>query len=262
MARFRRPDEIDAFRAALCSAAERLFATRGYDGVTMRTLAAELGCSPMTPYRYFANKEAIFDAVRLAAFDRFGARIERAAAIPAEPADRLDHLARAFVAFARSEPSAYRIMFEVARPAALGAEMGDDPARRAVLLRGWLPLVANLACLAERGEVEGDPLVLAHLAFASLHGLVMLDLSGKYVLGLEIDDVIEPMIARLRRGFGVPVAMAPVGEPHGAATKKKAAGRAARGASPRRTARTARGAAVGGPKDATVGRGRRKRAGR
>jgi len=61
-------DEIQDFRTSLCEVAERLFADCGYEGVTLRAIAAELGCSPMTPYRYFDNKEAIFTAVRMAAF--------------------------------------------------------------------------------------------------------------------------------------------------------------------------------------------------
>ena len=65
-------DEIQAFRADLCAAATRRFAEAGYGGVTLRGLAAELGVSPMTPYRYFRNKEDIFGAVRDAAFERLG----------------------------------------------------------------------------------------------------------------------------------------------------------------------------------------------
>ena len=51
------PAEVDAFRARLCAVAERRFAERGADGVSMRQLADELGCSAMTPYRYFSDKE-------------------------------------------------------------------------------------------------------------------------------------------------------------------------------------------------------------
>jgi len=61
--------EVDEFRDALCETATRLFAEQGYQGVTMRALATSLGCSPMTPYRYFENKAEIFEAVRSAAFD-------------------------------------------------------------------------------------------------------------------------------------------------------------------------------------------------
>ena len=48
----------------------------GRDGVSMRQLADALGCSPMTPYRYFRNKDEILAAVRTAAFDRFAAALE------------------------------------------------------------------------------------------------------------------------------------------------------------------------------------------
>ena len=44
----------------------------------MRQLADALGCSPMTPYRYFRNKDEILAAVRTAAFDRFAAALEEA----------------------------------------------------------------------------------------------------------------------------------------------------------------------------------------
>lgn len=59
------PEEIESFREGLCRVATRLFAERGVEGVTLRALARELGCSPRTPYRYFRNKDEIFLAVRV-----------------------------------------------------------------------------------------------------------------------------------------------------------------------------------------------------
>src|SRR3977135_2352752 len=71
--------EVDAFRARLCAVAQKRFAKQGVDGVSMRQLAEALGCSPMTPYRYFRNKDEILAAVRTAAFDRFAGALEQAA---------------------------------------------------------------------------------------------------------------------------------------------------------------------------------------
>src|SRR5258708_35022878 len=70
--------DVADFRDRLCEAAERLFAERGPDAVTMRQLAAELGVSPMTPYRYFEDTDDILAAVRANRFDRFAEALERA----------------------------------------------------------------------------------------------------------------------------------------------------------------------------------------
>ncbi len=50
----------DAYRAQLLSAAFEHFAAQGYAGVTMRSLAKELGVSTGTLYHYFDTKEALF----------------------------------------------------------------------------------------------------------------------------------------------------------------------------------------------------------
>src|ERR1700744_2830749 len=70
--------DVADFRDRLCEAAERLFAERGPDAVTMRQLAAELGVSPMTPYRYFEDKDDILAAVRTNGFNRFAEALELA----------------------------------------------------------------------------------------------------------------------------------------------------------------------------------------
>src|SRR3546814_7213197 len=70
-------DEIDAFRARLCTAAEKRFAAQGVAGVSLRQLAEDLGCSAMTPYRYFRDKDAIVAAVRTAALDSFSEAQEK-----------------------------------------------------------------------------------------------------------------------------------------------------------------------------------------
>ena len=70
--------DVSDFRDRLCEAAEKLFAERGPDAVTMRQLAAELGVSPMTPYRYFRDKDDILAAIRTNGFNRFAEALEKA----------------------------------------------------------------------------------------------------------------------------------------------------------------------------------------
>jgi AcrR family transcriptional regulator len=190
-----RDDEIEAFREGLCRAATRLFAERGHAGVTLRALAAELGCSPMTPYRYFRDKDEIFAAVRVAAYERFEAAQEAAAAGERDPARRLRALGRAYVRFALDEPHAYRIMFELSPPQASEsdsirreAEAASRPLRRAV------------TAAVDAGVLAGDPETLAHLFWSGLHGPIALHLAGKLATRRSLPKLIEPMMDLLFRG--------------------------------------------------------------
>jgi TetR/AcrR family transcriptional regulator, biofilm operon repressor len=50
-------------RDAIFSTALKLFAEKGYEGVSMRTIAARVGIKASSIYNHFSGKEAIFDEV-------------------------------------------------------------------------------------------------------------------------------------------------------------------------------------------------------
>jgi len=169
-------DDIQQFREAMRRIAENAFATRGAQGVTMRELAKELGCSAMTPYRYFRDKEEILAMVRAAAFNRFAARLEAAArSIPAS-APPIEHSAvsRAYVDFALDEPHAYRLMFDQTPQ-----QQGAYPELAAASRRAWHLLEAHFAQLVEAGILEGDPRLIGYAYWTSLHGFTMLALANQ-----------------------------------------------------------------------------------
>jgi len=182
-------DQVDDFREGLCDCATRLFAEHGYLGVTMRALAKELACSPMTPYRYFENKAEIFDAVRSAAALRFAEAIEGAIQAHSDHHARLRAMCLAYVGFAVAEPHAYRIMFE------LDQDQRPDPEQREDL-RGWFAMNAAVAEAIEAGALSGEPSVVAHLLWSGVHGIVALHLSGMLSLGLDLDSLVEAFIER------------------------------------------------------------------
>lgn len=188
--------QIQDFRAEACACATRLFAEHGFKGVTMRSLAAEMGCSPMTPYRYFENKEDIFRQACAAAFDRLGQRCEAVVPEVEDPVERLRALGREYVRFAQAEPHAYRIMFQLEKP----VDLGSDPDIDFALRRGWLTVLATCEECVKRGRLEGDPLTLAHIAWLGLHGVVTLHLSSRLNFQRELDDLLEPMLENFIRG--------------------------------------------------------------
>ncbi len=59
--------EAEEMRAHLTQVALRLVDTEGRDACSLRRVGVEAGISRMTPYTYFADKEALLDAVRVAA---------------------------------------------------------------------------------------------------------------------------------------------------------------------------------------------------
>ena len=106
-------EAVGEFRERLVDAAERLFAQHGLEAVTMRQLAAELGVSPMTPYRYFADKDDILTAVRTRAFNRHAEALELAFEGGANTIERANAVGRAYLDFALSHPEAYKLMFDI-----------------------------------------------------------------------------------------------------------------------------------------------------
>src|ERR1700683_2769422 len=60
----------EGVRERLCDAAARIFVEEGEGALSMRRLAAEVGCIPMAPYRPFAAQQALIAAARAAAFNR------------------------------------------------------------------------------------------------------------------------------------------------------------------------------------------------
>jgi AcrR family transcriptional regulator len=194
-------DQIDSFRDDLCRVATRLIAERGFDGVTLRALASELGCSPMTPYRYFADKEEIFQAARAAAFTRFGETQWDAVGQNADPLERLWTLATAYRNFALAEPAAYRILFEI--DPMPGDESPASKQSDRTLKEGagaYAALQTRVQSAVDAGVIRGDADTLAHLYWAGMHGIVSLHLSGQLILGRELDALIASMLETLLGG--------------------------------------------------------------
>ena len=207
MAKALTEQEIANFREELCRVATQLFAERGYEGVTMRTLAKQVGCSPMTPYRYFDSKEEIFAVVRAAAFDRLADACERATAAEDNFLLKGSASSRAYLKFAMEEPHAYRIMFELSQP--------DDaayPDLAAAVERSRLFLAEPLRHMVDEGILAGDAETLAYVFWAGIHGVIVLYLAGKLGDNMSVEDVYEKMMEALSQGAKGPNFDAAVGQ--------------------------------------------------
>ena len=186
--------EIERFRARLCRVATRRFARKGYAGVSLRGLAGELGCSTTTPYRYFRDKDEIFAAVRARAFAALADTAEAASSAESDPRQRLMRLGEAYLRFAREEPHAYRVIFELAQP-----EPHLYPELSAERKRAWAAIRGGTRAALEAGIVTGDLETVTHLFWAGLHGLAALHLAGQ-LQSRRFEALATPMVETLLRG--------------------------------------------------------------
>jgi AcrR family transcriptional regulator len=195
MPRILTESDVADFRDRLCAAAERLFAEHGPDAVTMRQLAAELGVSPMTPYRYFQDKEAILAAVRIAGFERFATALEAARASGKSARAKAAAVGEAYVSFAFDHPHTYKLMFDLNQPMDLADDALVAASRCAhATMSGWVE------DQVEAGEMQGDPETIGAMFWAATHGVVVLEMAGKLPKGAA-RDLHHRLTTTLARGL-------------------------------------------------------------
>ena len=208
MARVLTDTEVAAFRERLCELATRRFAERGAAGVTLRALADEAGCSRTTPYRNFKDKAEILAAVRTTGFERLAEALEAAARAERDPSRRLEALGRTYLRFARDEPNSYRVMYEISQQ-----DEHRYPELVKQIQRTQQPMLDTVEECVRTGVVDGDPVDLTHVLWASLHGLNALHLADKLHLGRDFDALAEVMVRFLGRALSPRPTARPMSRP-------------------------------------------------
>ena len=187
--------DVADFRDRLCEAAERLFAEKGPDAVTMRQLAAELGVSPMTPYRYFEDKDDILAAVRTSGFTRFAEALEAARERATGARSRGEAVGEAYVRFALDHPHSYKLMFDLNQP-----NIEKYPDLIAAGERARATMTDHVKDAIAAGLYVGDPVQIGMMMWAAVHGVVVLQLAGMLPPGVA-RDLFHSLNATLARGL-------------------------------------------------------------
>jgi AcrR family transcriptional regulator len=186
----------DALRAAVVDAAGEMLATQGPSGLTMRRLAAALGCTTTVLYTMFASKQGLIDAMYRQGFDRLTARMR---AIPQDvpPAERLRLSGLAYRENALSSPQLYQLTFGAAAP-----EHTPGPAATAAAEASLEPLVEIVqACIDDGVFRPEDPRFIAQVLTAAAHGAVSLELSHYFWSHTEAEQRYNTLTAAAAGAF-------------------------------------------------------------
>jgi AcrR family transcriptional regulator len=172
-------------RRAFVDGARLMLRERGEERFSLNELARQIGVSPGSAYRHFANKEALLAVVRARAYGQLLADLTQPSPDHAGPGERLLLLGVRYVDFAVANVDVFFMMF-ANRPVASetgGAETFD-------------PLLSAVA-QAQQAELlpSADVRTMAGAIWTTLHGIAVLHLSGG-LSALGLDAAPEVLVRR------------------------------------------------------------------
>lgn len=186
-----------AFRTEFIAAAEKLFATHGVAGVTMRQIAQAVGYSQTAAYSYFKNKDEILAEVRAAAVHRFCDRLE-AACGKRDARANARAIGAAYLDFAAREAESYKLIFNTDQP-----EAWSFPNFARAVARAKKCMTTYVQALIDAGELEGDAGKVGEIFWAAAHGVVMLHYSGLIGSVAMRNRLHREMLRMLAHGAGM-----------------------------------------------------------
>jgi hypothetical protein len=126
---------------------------------------------------------------------------ELAIALPGTSLERFRAVAQAYVTFAHNDTVSYRMLFSL-------MQTGDFPELRKEARRARDILFQAAQDAAHSQEPNEEGRVLAHVAWAAIHGAVMLDTSEMLQMGVDIKQLVDGIARALSHLSGPAKAIA------------------------------------------------------
>lgn len=188
-----------SLRDQTLDAARRLIGRHGHRDVSMRDIAAEVGCSVSSLYLYFANRDALIHTLIDEGFQRWYAEQLALEREHRDPWTRLDAVARRYVEFGLANPELYEIMY-MFHPQPM-RRIPRDLFRR--IRRSLDATTENiLACVGADTLSESEARVVAASIWATLHGVVSTILTQRLDTRIDRARYIDRAVRSVRAAVG------------------------------------------------------------
>jgi AcrR family transcriptional regulator len=192
-------------RTLILDAAEEAFAQRGYDGASLRDIAARAGFSSAAIYLFFENKQDLYRRALLRRGDELFDAMAGAARPTDSPLARLHAMADVAIACYRRWPNFAQLVamaqatMRGGSPLAMWQEHPDAELRAA--FRRAMNLEAAVVEEGQRaGEIRsGDPHALAHLYSVLVNTFLTVGETEAGAGGLstvEVHDILDRVLRR------------------------------------------------------------------
>jgi AcrR family transcriptional regulator len=194
----RAPERRERRKQDILDTASRLFVQKGYESVTLRAIAEELGYAHAALYRYFPDKFSVLAEICRQTFAQLQAEISELQSQPGDRQEVLFETSRHFVAFAMKHPHHFRTVF---MSSGNWGEVQSGQYIDAVGRVCFAALVQTFqAAWASRHKTDG--LLQAHTWWVSLFGTAQVFLaSGEEANLSDRQSLLELQMAALWRGL-------------------------------------------------------------
>lgn len=108
----KKPYHKENLRRDLLEAGRAYVEAHGHPGLSIRTLAQQVGVSPGAPYHHFPDRRSFLLALAVDGFKEMLGNTEAIASSEANPFDQLRELGLAFIRFAERNPHLIDLMYE------------------------------------------------------------------------------------------------------------------------------------------------------
>jgi len=162
--------------AALLDAVDEAVRSRGASALSLRDVARRAGVSHAAPAHHFGNKSGLLTAYATQGYRGLAESVlaEIAAGAPVDAPGTLAAIGRGYVRFAVAQPAQFDVMFRVDALDESAAELVAAAEAAFTLLGATIERCGQEGWLGNR-----DPMLVAIAAWAIVHGLASLWISGR-----------------------------------------------------------------------------------
>ncbi|MBM3675381.1 MAG: TetR/AcrR family transcriptional regulator [Actinobacteria bacterium] len=178
-------------RDAILDTARAMIVAQGIGAFSLRGLAARLGVTAPSLYRFFDSKDAIVASIADAEFALLIDAIERAADAEVDPVEQIKMQSTAYVECAVASPALFAVMFAY-RPPWLE---DPGPAELPLASKAWkLASSAVEAAIAQGSLRESDPVLASLTIWSAVHGVATLLTVGDPAAEQTIDRALATSV--------------------------------------------------------------------
>lgn len=175
-------------RRRLLETASRLFQESGYENVSIRSIAQEVGCSQMAMYRHFPDKDALIRHLCTELYKQFTVGVRAKFGHLQDPREQLRQSLRYFLLLAMKNPNHYRFTFLLRTTDEKAQKMRSEVAEPAISyvrrnLKEALPPDSSDTLVERR----------LHELLATLHGLAVMLITYPKVYKLTRETALKRM---------------------------------------------------------------------